>query len=46
MSAQIIEPASITLDIAGTSLDAEEIVANSTLSAQLIPFTKNSWMDT
>ena len=35
MSAQIIEPASITLDLAGKSLDAEEIVANYTLSAQI-----------
>ena len=35
MLAQIIEPASITLDIAGKSLDAEEIVAHYTLSAQL-----------
>ena len=35
MSAQIIEPASITLDLAGKSLDAEAIVADSTLSAQL-----------
>ena len=35
MSAQIIEPASITLDLAGKSLDAEAIVANSALSARL-----------
>ena len=35
MSAQIIKPASITLDIAGKSLDVEEIVADPALSAQL-----------
>ena len=35
MSAQIIKPASVTLDIAGKSLDVEGIVADSTLSAQL-----------
>lgn len=35
MSAKIVEPANITLDIAGKGLDTKEIVANSMLSSQL-----------
>lgn len=35
MSAKIIEPASITLDIAGRGLDTGKIIADSMLSAQL-----------